>query len=61
MIKINKVYKDGRNETKTVDEWDFPMLDQFTETLTKMKEENCSNLIINLEDGSVIYTLKESS
>ena len=57
-VKIIKSFNDGRVEPNDIDEFEFSLFDDFTKTFETMLQNNCHTLIIELDEGNVLYTLR---
>ena len=54
MIKVGKVYKDGKVEDQQVDEEEFPLYSEVMAILERMEQNKCHTMGLTLSEG---YTL----
>lgn len=60
MIKVTKIFSDGKIDESSVDETEFPLYPEFEQTLEAMIEKKCHSIIVQIPDGlQVLYTLTE--
>ena len=59
MIKIIKMFQDGKTVSDDVDPMDLPIVESFNSSFEAMIANKCHTQIIETEYGNVMYTVKE--